>query len=133
VGLLYRIYAYGKRLAQHRLLQCNRAMRGETAFLWHNDELAKASVTLPRRTQKAQVVTGVFSAPTALVALTAGYSRVDHHLLAHLDAVDGFAYSFYRGGALVAYYEGILHNLRANSAGLVVVHIGAANAHHLDF
>jgi hypothetical protein len=108
-------------------------VRRKAAFLRHNDKLAKASVTLSGRTKKAQVVTGVFSAPTALVAPMAGYSRVDYHLLADLDASDGFADGLYRCGALVTYYERILHNLRADSAGLVVVHIRAANANHFDF
>ena len=132
MGLFDRIGPDRQRLAQDTLLDGDFAADREATLLRHDDELAQAAITLARRAEESQVEAGILASLTALIAVVARHSRLDHDLVAHLDAFDGLAHCRDAGGAFVAYNEREFDHLRADPPGFEVVYVRSTDAYLLD-
>jgi len=80
-------------------------------------------------TEEFEVAAGVFAVFEALVAGEAGGGGVDCDAGAWGEILDGWAGFHNCGGEFVAYCEGVLDDLGADSAGGVIVNVRAANAY----
>ena len=133
-GQPHGIGAYGEWLTESPLVVCDPLLQGVAGPFGHDDVLGEASFCLTRIAKELQVAAGMGTSAETLVTLAAGHRGIKGDTVAGLHPRHLLPYSHHLAGSLMACGEGILHHLTADTAGEIIMDVGAAYPHrfHAD-